>query len=432
MSHLTTAQISASLDGALTGPNSERALEHLSSCVVCKEHRDRVATHDDALRRLFAFEPDHRALEDSARAAVERFARFKPPADAVQPTIQQDTTATPADPAQPLPPAREPSRGMRTIGVDGEAPAPLDVAPRLDTERTTPPKPEKGPGSLVESYDAFNDSAYAGPVARESPPMLGRPLPKPEANAEPQAPRKEYRHGGVRRDTPVPSERETSVRRAAERSQPEPRAEGFGVKREQAPAWSRLGFQPDPSSPGVYRETLTGAAISPPPLPGQRSGGKRSSSGRTALIATLAIVGGLAAVVLAMRIPTGVSVRFGGARDSTPSATPGTIEVRSATTAPPVDVAVPSSSSGTATTPEALRLCGQVVDVKGRPVDGVLLTVAATLAQTRTSADGHFCMEAPAGTQLVAVLDPRGTGTTSHQVRLSFVLGAPEARVVLP
>jgi hypothetical protein len=322
---------------------------------------------------------------------------------------------------------------MRTIGADAEADQPLDVAPRLDTERTTPPRPERGPGSLVETYDAFNDSAYAGPAARESPPLLGRPLPKPEANAEPLAPRKEYRHGGVRRDTPAPSERETPVR-GPDRSQPASRPDGFGVKREQEPAWARLGLQPDPSSPGAFRETLTGAMISPPPVAGQRSRSKRSSSGRTALIASLALIGGLAAVALAMRFPSGahLSVRFGGAKDSTPASTPGTIEVRSATTAPPVDVAVPPSSGGPATTPEALRLCGQVVDVKGRPVDGALLTVAVTITQARTSADGRFCLEAPAGVQLVEVLDPRGTGTTAHQVRLSFVSGAPEARIVLP
>ena len=428
MSHLSNDRISAALDGALTGPDSKEVLDHLASCVLCQEQQARYALHDSALRRLFQQPPDQQTLEGLTRGVIERIARFTPPEDAGPPTVQQETHATPADPGEPLPPAREPSRGMRTIGP--EAPAPLEVAPRLDTERTTPPKPERGPGSLVESYDAFNDSAYAGPVMRESPPMLGRPQAKPEGNAEPPAPRKEYRHGGVRRDAPAPAT-EAPVRRH-DRSQPAPRSDGFGVKREQEPAWARLGFQPDPSSPGVYRETLTGAAISPPPVSARRSGSRRSSSGRKALMATLVLVGGLAAVVLAMRIPTGahLSVRLGGAKDSMPSASPGTIEVRSATTQPPVDVAVPQPSGG-ATTTEA-RLCGQVVDAKGRPVVGALLTVAATIKQTRTGADGRFCLDAPAGTQLVEVLDPRGTGTTAHQVRLSFVSGAPEARVVLP
>jgi hypothetical protein len=61
-----------------------------------------------------------------------------------------------------------------------------------------------------------------------------------------------------------------------------------------------------------------------------------------------------------------------------------------------------------------------------------LLTVAATTTQARTGADGRFCLQAPAGTQIVEVLDPRGSGTTAHQVQMSFVSGAPEAHVVLP
>jgi hypothetical protein len=432
MSHLSTAQISASLDGALTGPDSESLLAHLSSCVVCKEQRDRMATHDDALRRLFAFEPDHRALDASARAAVERFARFRPPEDLSPPTIQQDSTATPADPAQPLPPAREPSRGMRTPGTEPEAQASLEIAPRLDTERAPGATPD--PASLLQTYDAFNDSAYAGPATRESPPMLGRPPIKKDEEDTPPG-RKAYRHGGVQRDTPptTPRDREGPPRRP-ERSGPAPRQAGFGVQREQQPAWSRLGLEPDPSSPGTYRETLTGATVSPPPVNTHRGGSGRSSSGRTALIASLVLVGGLAVVALAMRVPTGghLDFRFGHDGNGAPAARPGTIDVKSATTPVPVDVAVPPATGGAATTFEELRLCGQVVDAKGRPVPDALLTVAATTTQARTGADGRFCLQAPAGTQIVEVLDPRGSGTTAHQVQMSFVSGAPEAHVVLP
>jgi len=432
MSHLSTAQISASLDGALTGPDFESLLAHLSSCVVCKEQRDRMATHDDALRRLFAFEPDHRALDESARAAVERFARFRPPEVQNPPSIQQDSTATPADPAQPLPPAREPSRGMRAPGTQPEVQASLEISPRLDTERA--PGATPGHASLLQSYDAFNDSAYAGPATRESPPMLGRPPIKKEEDDTP-AGRKPYRHGGVQRDTPPTTARDREAPPSRpERSRPAPREAGFGVKREQQPAWSRLGLEPDPSSPGSYRETLTGATVSPPPLNAQRGGSGRSSSGRTALIASLVLVGGLALVALAMRIPTGghLSLRFGHDGNVAPAASPGTLDVKSATTPVPVDVAVPPASGGAATTFEELRLCGQVVDAKGRPVPDALLTVAATTAQARTGADGRFCLQAPAGTQIVEVLDPRGSGTTAHQIQMSFVSGAPEAHVVLP
>jgi len=428
MIHLSIDELSASLDGSLTGPDSQQRLAHLSSCVLCQEQQTRYALHDSALRRLFQQHPDERALDSLTRVVVERIARFTPPEAAGPATIQQDTHATPADPAQPLPPSREPSRGMRVPGAG--APSPLELAPRLDLERAPGAKTD-APRPLVESYDAFNDSAYAGPAARESPPMLGRPQMKTN-DADTPAPKKEYRHGGVRRDTPAEAS-EAPVRRP-DRSRPAPRDDGFGIKREQQPAWSRMGLEPDPSSPGSYRETLTGATVSPPPMNGYRPGVRPSSSKRTALIATLALVGGLAVVALAMRVPTGahLSFNFGHAADSTPATTPGSIDVRSATTPPPVDVAVPQPTTGAATTNEEPRLCGTIVDAKGRPIEGALLTVASTTTQARTGADGRFCLQAPAGTQLVEVLDLRVAGTPARQMKMIFVPGAPEARIVLP
>jgi hypothetical protein len=262
--------------------------------------------------------------------------------------------------------------------------------------------------------------------------MLGMPPIKKEEDDTPSG-RKPYRHGGVQRDTPPPRDHEAPPRRP-DRSRPAPREAGFGVKREQQPAWSRLGLEPDPSSPGTYRETLTGATVSPPPVNTRRGSSGRSSSGRTTLIASLVLVGGLAVVALAMRVPTGghLNFRLGHDGNGAPAANPGTIDVKSATTPVPVDVAVPPAPGGAATSFEELRLCGQVVDAKGRPVPGALLTVAATTTQARTGADGRFCLQAPAGTQIVEVLDPRGSGTTAHQVQMSFASGAPEAHVVLP
>ena len=429
MSHLSIDELSASLDGSLTGPNSQQLLTHLASCVLCQEQQARYALHDSALRRLFQQHPDERALDSLTRVVVERIARFTPPASAGPATIQQDTHATPADPAQPLPPSREPSRGMR-VPAAGAA-EPLELAPRLDLERAPEAKTE-GPKPLVESYDAFNDSAYAGPVARESPPMLGRPIAKiPDGDAP--ATKKEYRHGGVRRDTPAEPTSEAPGRRR-DRTQPAPRDDGFGMKRGQQPAWSRMGLEPDPSSPGSYRETLTGATVSPPPMNGYRPGARRSSSKRTALIATLALAAGLAAVALAMRVPTGahLSFHFGRAADRTPAATPGAPQVQNATTQPPVDVAVPQPLTGTATSNDEPRLCGIIVDAKGHAVEGALLTVASTTTQARTGADGRFCLQAPAGWQLVEVLDLQGTGKPALQVKMNFAPGIAESRIVLP
>ena len=82
MSHLSIDELSASLDGSLTGPGSQPLLTHLASCVLCQEQQARYALHDSALRRLFQQHPDERALDSLTRVVVERIARFTPPASA--------------------------------------------------------------------------------------------------------------------------------------------------------------------------------------------------------------------------------------------------------------------------------------------------------------------------------------------------------------
>ena len=54
MRHLTVQQISASLDGALSGVSLELVVRHLSSCHECRERHSRLTKQDDSLRRLLA------------------------------------------------------------------------------------------------------------------------------------------------------------------------------------------------------------------------------------------------------------------------------------------------------------------------------------------------------------------------------------------
>src|SRR6185436_17329849 len=435
MSHLSMEELSASLDRALTGADLERSLAHLSMCSRCRERQTRLALHDDALRRLLADDPDDRVMDELARRSeaiataivrglavppiatstplddardvprrgpqpparvpVERLARFEPPAAAAPPTIQQDPTATPAGAGAPLPPPRDPSRLLRRPD-ELDPSAALGVTPRLDTERTAAAKPERAPENIAEGYDAFNDRAYAGPTARQLPPMLGRPqekTEKKEGDADPQSPKpREYRHGGVRRETPAPTERaRESADRRSERSAAND--DGFGVKRKAEPAWSRLGLQPDPTTPGSFRDSLTGASITPPPADSRRPAGGRSpstSKPRSVIMAPALTVGGVLAVVVAvlvaLRIPTGarLSVQFGRPKAvaTTPAQGGGAADVRGAATPTPVDVAVPSLSGGAGTlgtggtggtgttVPATASLCGQVVDAAGRPLAG--------------------------------------------------------------
>jgi hypothetical protein len=495
MSHLSMEELSASLDRALTGADLERSLAHLSMCSRCRERQTRLALHDDALRRLLADDPDDRVMDELARrseaiataivrglavppiitstplddardvprrvpvdntreelrrapqapqspirVAVERLAKFEPPAAAAPPTVQQDPTATPAAAEAPLPPPRDPSRLLRRPN-ELDPSAALDVTPRMDIERIAPTKPEPQPRSLTEDYDAFNDQAYAGPTARQLPPMLGRPAEKAEKQEDqgdsPSPKPREYRHGGVRRDAPAPAERtrESADRRSEAAAE---RVEGFGVKRKGEPAWSRLGLQPDPQSPGSFRDSLTGASITPP-IDSRRPAGRRTpSKPRNVVMApALTVAGVLAvavAVLLALRIPTGVSVQFGRPKAVNPTTSNGGLELHGATTPPPVDVAVPSPSGTGTTLPATTTLCGQVLDTAGQPVAGALLTVVESTLAARSDTNGHFCLVAPAGLRSVEVVDPRvvpGSPAATRRIQLDFVAGAPEARVVL-
>jgi hypothetical protein len=230
------------------------------------------------------------------------------------------------------------------------------------------------------------------------------------------------------------SSREPAQRRD-DPAKPAAREEGFGVPRSQAPAWSRLGLEPDPFSPGSFRDTLTGATVSPPafgppPVPG-RPGGKRS---RTVLMVGIVTGGAVLALLLVMRIPTGARLSLGsGLPHASAPATPSSSDVREATTQPPVDVAVPSPGTDTpALAAGEVRLCGVVLDVTGRPLANALLTVAGRPAQVRSDADGHFCLAAPVGAQAVDVVDPRSASAASRRFQIEFVAGAPVARVVLP
>jgi hypothetical protein len=69
MIHLTVQQLSASLDGALTGPSLELVVRHLAACHECRDRQARLAKHDDALRRLMAQEPSDIFLDDLTRRA---------------------------------------------------------------------------------------------------------------------------------------------------------------------------------------------------------------------------------------------------------------------------------------------------------------------------------------------------------------------------
>jgi hypothetical protein len=111
MIHLTVQQLSASLDGALTGPSLELVVRHLAVCHECRDRQARLAKHDDALRRLMGQEPSDIFLDDLTRRAealATAIARGMPAPVMVTsvPLLHEEDPFAPVEPP-PLPPRPE-------------------------------------------------------------------------------------------------------------------------------------------------------------------------------------------------------------------------------------------------------------------------------------------------------------------------------------
>jgi hypothetical protein len=135
MIHLTVQQLSASLDGALTGPSLELVVRHLAACHECRDRQARLAKHDDALRRLMGQEPTDIFLDDLTRRAealATAIARGMPAPMMVTsvPLLHEEDPFAPVEPP-PLPPRPEFGKsgqialeaGWGRIGMKPTAPA---------------------------------------------------------------------------------------------------------------------------------------------------------------------------------------------------------------------------------------------------------------------------------------------------------------------
>jgi hypothetical protein len=113
MTHVTVQQLSASLDGALTGPSLELVVRHLAACHECRDRQARLAKHDDALRRLLGQDPDDLFLDELTRrseAQVIAISRGMP-APAMVTSVPQLHEEDPHAPVEPPPPPPRPELG---------------------------------------------------------------------------------------------------------------------------------------------------------------------------------------------------------------------------------------------------------------------------------------------------------------------------------
>ena len=129
--HLTVQQISASLDGALSGVSLELVVRHLSSCHECRERHSRLTKQDDSLRRLLACDFAEVFFDDmSARlnAVLEAESRGQmPPEHSRPPELPPLSPERPASRVMPKPKSAE----MRNPALPSEEEQKRRVAEEL-------------------------------------------------------------------------------------------------------------------------------------------------------------------------------------------------------------------------------------------------------------------------------------------------------------
>lgn len=227
MRHLTVQQISASLDGALSGVSLELVVRHLSSCHECRERHARLTKQDDALRRLLACEFSDVFYDDMfARlgAVLEADSRGQmPPEHALPPELPPLEPEKPPTREMPRPPsaamrhpaliseeeqkrrAAEELKAAETAAINsleelmremrelkGAAAAPARPEPAAEP-RPAPPAPEAAagmPASILalppHVLASLRDVSAAHPETEPASPPEPEPEPAPEAIVHPE------------------------------------------------------------------------------------------------------------------------------------------------------------------------------------------------------------------------------------------------------
>ena len=202
MRHVSVQQLSAFVDGALVGVSRELVTRHLTACAQCRERHAGWRANDDALRRVLAWEPDDRTLEEwSSRVEMTLMAERKgmpPPEfseqhhpvigkaapdserlDIVVQSVRRTRRGAPP-PQEPLPavvfpPAAEPV----SAASDPATPEPAPAA--------VVPPPEAAPVSAAEPAPAEPDATarpeVGGAVVESAPGKAAAPAPEPVAEA---------------------------------------------------------------------------------------------------------------------------------------------------------------------------------------------------------------------------------------------------------
>jgi len=440
--HLSEGQLSARLDGALSGDDLARVKSHLATCVECRTRLEALADGERALRK---------ALEHDPGEAY--FATF---ADRVQARLR----------AEGLVGAQAHQRGgfadwfgrPRNLAILGavatvivgagivlihsnEVEVPTLRRPEIERHAVAPPAPAS---SLeVKQSEPFRTPLITPSIEANAPSATGSAA---EPHAVDQAPSSasapvagsegatsqrayEVRRDERGEDVPVNPPRALGSPAPTPANALQPEAGGRVIKQRRAEPMG-LAQAPNPGpSPSTTPSTSAPSGVPPgpdtAPLMQRRAAAPNASAPAPAI--------GPPAPSASAPVPSAAPPTADALARNKDEA-PATTARKTAKAAPPLpaphSITTPSAASRAAEREEhvparpeeaqakrslviderqgatASELCGQVLDSGGHAVGAAEVKIAETGASTRTDASGHFCIRAPAGDRTVVVMAP--------------------------
>jgi len=451
--HLTSEELSAHWDRALTGRRAEEAERHLAACEECREALAALASQDATLRPALTHDPGEAYFEAFAGRVARRIAApqrtkagwgfgrlFDSPRtlawvsaaavlvvgagvvlmtqrEVVPPDLRDRELAGRAHPAEPASPKEAEAPAETESRLRNAAPAP--AVGGLKQDFAAPPRDD-------DAVRARQEGAGAGATASEEgrlPSRADQPLDgRPESEKDKGAPSTSV--GGKREGAEiVPRSRQAGAANelktfAAAPAAPAPAAPGRAIEVRRNAAGEEVPVRPPvatPSRPSVTTPDELAKVrkkLEAEPLRDafeRETKGAVSSDGRKPATAALG---------------------------ETPLAPEGAAKSQALPAAPLASSApsgsVPSlqrpAESGRAAVAGEARKCGVVLDAAGRPVAGAQVALADLGRVTATDGAGHFCLDAPAGEHTLSVM---AVGFAPRRQTLRFGGEPVSARIVL-
>ena len=430
MRHLTVQQLSAFLDGALTGVSRDLVNRHLSACSSCRERHAMWRIYDEMLRRTLSWEPVEQTLEDSsARVELALTAERKgmqapefssllgsaaagaymPPAQNPAPTAYAAASTHPLHSPGPAA-GSEPVEAPAYAPASGRSSSPIGVSALTATGPELEPPPTWDTGAYQRGHPmhsllkALLIVLLAMIVVSPFLPDVIR-VPVPEQWL-PHLPRVEFVRHGSTAETDRASE-PGSQTQLADRTLAEPQL----VPPPPAPAPAEVAPPPpvvDSTPPAPVAPKRRAARRKPRVVPRE----EESAPDPEGAI----YVPDSPVTVIPSRVTT--EVQMAPVREPGPVATP-------ATTPLPDSARVAAAGAGELGWP---LLCGKVVNPSGVPVEGARVVVAAPALSVPTDRNGRFCIACPPGRRIVRI-EAKGLGAAARAVELTT--GVVEMRIVL-